>query len=952
LCPVLVGRTVEWARLTGAVEAATAGAGSTILLSGEAGVGKSRLVRDLRQHCVDLGGIALVGRAVDTATALPFRPVAEALLAAYRMSAVGDAPDVAPFRGALSRVVPDGDADEVAAGQDVSLLHVAEGFLRVVRNLARPECAAVVLFEDMHWADAETLAVLEYLADNVTTEPVLIVATARPDGNADAVAALRTLADRRAVVPLRLRRLTVDQTVEMTRRCLGDATVPAEVLHLVSNRADGLPFFVEELLAGFASDGALAAGGGGWVAHRPELGRLPATFVESVRRRFSSLPAVAQRLLMDAALLGRRIDPVLLAAVGEVDADRVDDVLLAASEMTLTVIDEFGARFRHALTRDALIAFLPPRERALRAKRALDLLLEARPELPGELTEVAADLAETAGDVTTAADLLLRVGRRSLSQGALTSAESALRRALRFADGPLGLDVTESLVEILALAGSVAEAFELGETLLARLGDAASTVDPDGRRRAAVHLALARSAVASSDWPLATAHLDRAHEFGAPADLTLGTRIDALRATVALGEYRFDDAEKLAAAAIDAAERTDAPDLLCEALLVHGRCLGYRELGAAERAFDRARVVARDAGLAHRQARALAELGIVDFDRCAGPERLLSALHLARACGAVETESVVEQCLAFLAWTHADVDAVQAHAGALIGLARRYRLGLMLPWGQILLAGAHALRGDADAMEPLLAEAAPQVVDDPSGIVSIHGADRAVCALAHDDLTTASRELAIAFTIARTQRVALMPMLAMDILMRTIAGDDTVADAAMMRAMNYDIQQLLAAELSAADAVRLGQAGDAPAATDAMRQTLDLMRPTWFLTAVTMRLVAPCAAADGWGEPTSWLTEAESIFEAHHLTEPAEACRTLLRRLGGGQRRQQSGDAITPRERDVLVLLAEGLPNKTIAERLFLSPRTVEKYVERLLMKTSSANRAQLATYAVRHGVR
>jgi DNA-binding NarL/FixJ family response regulator len=110
-------------------------------------------------------------------------------------------------------------------------------------------------------------------------------------------------------------------------------------------------------------------------------------------------------------------------------------------------------------------------------------------------------------------------------------------------------------------------------------------------------------------------------------------------------------------------------------------------------------------------------------------------------------------------------------------------------------------------------------------------------------------------------------------------------------------------------------------------------------------LVAPRAAAEGWGEPTRWLDVARATFEARGLRRPAQACRAALR--GGGPIGGRPG-GISARERDVLLLVAEGLPNRVIAERLYLSSRTVEKHVERLLAKTGSSNRAQLATYALR----
>jgi predicted ATPase len=412
LATAVVGRTAELAVLRRAVDDAAAGRGSVVLVTGESGIGKSRLLREVHGWCTGRGTATLLGRAVDTSTALPFRPLAEALLAAQRSAPLADDPDIAPFAPALATLVPSlAAASSRPASQPASLLHVAEGFLRVARSRGRDGRGVAVLLDDLQWADAETLAVLEYLADNVAGEPVVVVATARTD-----IPLFRTLADRRAAVLLQLARLSTDETVEMCRSCLGDAAVPAEVQRLVVDKTDGLPFFVEELLTDLQAGGALRRDGGRWIGSHPGRTGLPASFRDSVRRRVTALDPAAEAVLRDAALLGRRIDPPLLAAVNGTDVERVEAALAAGQDLTLLQADDLGVRFRHSLTRAALLADLSPAQRAERSARALAALRAARPGLAGEL-EVAAELAEAAGERGVAAELLLEVGRRALRQG-------------------------------------------------------------------------------------------------------------------------------------------------------------------------------------------------------------------------------------------------------------------------------------------------------------------------------------------------------------------------------------------------------------------------------------------------------------------------------------------------------------------------------------------------------
>jgi DNA-binding NarL/FixJ family response regulator len=123
------------------------------------------------------------------------------------------------------------------------------------------------------------------------------------------------------------------------------------------------------------------------------------------------------------------------------------------------------------------------------------------------------------------------------------------------------------------------------------------------------------------------------------------------------------------------------------------------------------------------------------------------------------------------------------------------------------------------------------------------------------------------------------------------------------------------------------------------------------------RYAGEAAIADGWGEPTRWLTETEAYFDRRGNEPLARACRSLLRLAGTSPRRRRAsvddhryaGLELTTREADVLDLLAEGLTNKEIAARLYLSPRTVEKHVERILSKTRQANRTALAAFATGH---
>jgi DNA-binding NarL/FixJ family response regulator len=946
LAPEIIGRTRELEVLRAGLEGAGAGHGSTVVVVGEAGIGKSRLLREVRTWCSELGAVALVGRCVETATTIPFRPLAEALLAACRSGPLDADPEVLPFRGALRRLVPDGTIGEAAPSDapGAPLLHVAEAFLRVARARGRAGRGTAVLLDDLQWVDAETLAAVEYLADNLESEPVLLVAASRPVAGRTAPG-LSALADRRVATLLELSRLGPEDTATMTRGCLGDAAVPAQVLALVEEQAEGLPFLVEELLAGLRSDGVLIPDGDGWAVHPTRGHRPPPTFHESVRSRMRALTPEHRRVLGDAALLGRTVDRALVAAMTEAGPIAVDAAIHAALEVTLLQTFELGVRFRHAMTRDALLADLSASDRMARSRRALAALGSVYPELPDDLTGVAADLAEAVGDASTAVTLLLAQARQALARGALTSAENALRRALALVgDGPSWPEVTVPLVTTLGLAGRVADAFTTGEAVLARLG-ADGSGDPDGAQRLEVHLALARAASAATDWTRAAGHLTRARALPAGADVAAVARLDALDANVALGRYRVDDAARLAASAVAAAEQAGDPDLLCEALLVHGRCLRTRRLGLAIRVFRRCADVAEAAGLAHREARALTELGFVYGYRDADDRVLLTARSRARACGAPETEAVAENALAGIAWCRADADAVASHTDAGLALARRYRLGQLEPALLVCAAAGRALRADTVGMEALLTRA-DALGDEPMERIAALAQARATCAFATDDLHAAAHHLAAAAELARVgAATAVVPMLALHPVVLAAAGADVSSVEVELRDWDNGASRLIGGMLGAATAIRAGRSGTAAVA--ALERALANLDVAPFLQAVVARLAATAAEKNGWGDPSSWLAAAHATFVGLGLPAPAAGCAAALRRL---QPPGPRPGALTPREEDVLTLVEQGLPNRAIAERLFLSARTVEKHVERLLAKTGQANRTQLASYARRRG--
>ena len=306
----------------------------------------------------------------------------------------------------------------------------------------------------------------------------------------------------------------------MARSALGTSELPAGLSELLA-RADGVPFLVEELLSAAAEAGVLLAGGDGWRVRAGAEAVVPRTFGESVRRRVEVLPPPDRELMHLAALVGR-LDPALLGAALARPPEEVAGVLARCVELGLAARDGAVFRFRHALTRDAVLAGLHPQVRAALAGRARAVLAALHPDLPGPWCELAAELSLLGGDTDDAARLLLTAAERAVAVGALVTAAAVLGQARELAPGGSDLadDIDELQTEVSARAGDVDAAFGIGDRLVAQTSDPA--------RRARVHVRLAQAAIAATRWRAAEDQLAAARQL--TVDEAELVRVDALAA--------------------------------------------------------------------------------------------------------------------------------------------------------------------------------------------------------------------------------------------------------------------------------------------------------------------------------------------------------------------------------------------------------------------------------------
>lgn len=990
--PVFIGRGDQLAELDDAYQRAVGAEPTVVLVPGEAGVGKTRLLREFAARVRTRQGQVLTGGCLELGTdhPLPYSPFVGVLRSLARELGPDVVSELVPRSRELAQWLPElpgptGQPD-LAAPRN----RLFEEFLVLLERLGEQR-PTVVVVEDAHWADPSTRDLLTFLTRNLRSTRVLVVVTYRSDDlhRRHPLRALIAELDRLPEVRLLpLPRLTLDEVAEQAAAILG-REVGTTLVQPLFERSEGNPLFVEALVC-CECDGEL-------------VGALSDSLRDLLLRAVEQLPEVSRRVLGTISGSGTYVGHSLLVAVSDLDEESLADALRPAVERNVLIPERDGYAFRHALLAEAVHdELLPGEHRRLHAAyaQALDRDPSLVPAGQGPIERAhhwysahAADRALAASwtaaqaaaaryayaeqlqqldrvvelwDQVSGAATALDTDRVGLLERAVEAAENAgdMSRSVSYASAAIEeldpeSDPERAALLRLARAASLRKLARPGAEEDLRIALTLTDTAPYGRARARVlatrmHLFFLQSAADEEARPLAEEALAIAREVGDPE-----TEVRALCSLACLRDQigEVDRTGDLIGQARQIAEEAGLRDQLI--MLATSESNMLEGLGEHEGALQVARRGMADAaeiGLARTYGAFLA-LNIVEplhsLGRWEQADRLLTETLVLDP--PLRHRSLLLRWQAEIALSRGQVNTAAAHLAQMRSLARTQysEVQLHLPLVQV---GAAVSLGQGDPTRAL--EQALGALDDypQPGVarylwpVLVLGAS--ACAelaergLAVRDgtavegarkaaqrLRARADELPTAGSVMPAHRATFTGE-----LLRTRGepcGDAFAAAAAVWESAGHPHEQGYALMRHAEACAR---AGDRAAAAAALRRADDL------------------AAAVG---ATGLAAQLDQLARRARLTLDTKPSRSTGQPGPGPADRQQPDQpgstlnrlGVTAREREVLALLADGHSNRQIADRLFISPKTASVHVSNILGKLDVTSRTEAATMAVRLGI-
>ena len=983
---ILFGRELDLAALDDALAQTSLGHGQTVLIAGEAGIGKTRLLGEASAHARSAGLAVLEGHCFEEERALPLAPFIDLLRNWLRESTDEEVAErLGETGGALLALVPElarrSPALEPLPALDPEQLK-RRIFQAVSELIARAAAKAplLVMIEDVHWSDASSAELLMTIARATAGGRTMLLVSYRPDEAGPSLRRFLAELDRRRLgMELRPAPLGFDDSGSMLRNLLEIHTpVPGAFLAVIHSLTEGNPFFIEEVLRSLIASGDVAKVGDTFQWRSPGDIRIPRTVDEAVRRRSDQVSPPAREVLAIAAVAGRRFEFALLQAVAR-RADR--EILQNVRELidAQLVVEESADRFafRHALTRQAVYSALLGRERRDLHREVAETLEQMH---AAELDDHVSDLSyhfHEAGLWQKAIVYGRRAGEKARALYAPQSVVEEVSRALHAAV-ELGQPADP---ELLGLRGRAYET--LGDFPRARQDlEAAYGSAQDGESRSQEWSALLDLGQlwASSDYAKAGELYERAlalaRLIAEPAPLAhslnrmgnwlinVGRTAEGLRAhEEALAIFRADG---------DQSGVAETLDLLGMGRGIHGDVAeGVRQYrGAIQLLRGLGQSEALISALASHAVWAspfLAEAtssGLGTLETCT--RDAAEALGLAKRSGSLAGEAYAEWTAAAACAGFGTFGDALAHAERSLSIATEIEHQQWITAAHFTLGHIYLLLLDVPAA--ILHLEHGQRLANELGSAWWRGNIGASLVLARiraGKLDTARAVLAEA--LPRGYEVRTLPerRLALAQAELALASDDpdsalSEVDRLLASALtdgDHPIPALQRTRAAALDALgRREEALDALA--DAERGATERHEPSllWRVRLVRGHTLASSGIAD---QARDEYAAARSIIQELAATLPDGALRetfvreanAMMPRTAGGRSTTVGSHGLTAREREVALLVTAGMSNRAIAGKLFVGERTVEAHVSSILGKLGQTSRAQIAAWATSTGL-
>lgn len=949
----MVGRDIELRTLAAAFERSIEGNPQAVLVAGEAGIGKTRLLREFRERARTRANVA-VGQCIDYgATPVPYAPIVGVLREIVADMGAEAARDVVgPGRDALLLLLPElGDGPVDWSEVSASRLHDAIAVLLEAYARTAP---LVVMIEDLHWADDSTLTMLRFLMRAIANARLLIVASVRSEDVGRGTPAHTFLAESeraRLLERVELTRLDRQQVRDLAES-LRERALDDDALERVFDRTEGVPFFVEELSS--CTDGAM-----------------PGTLRDLLLARYDLLDATAQRIVRVLAASSGWLPHVILRDVVDIGDEALDDAVRAGVNASILEVDRDAYCFRHSLLREAAHSELLPGERG-RVHLAYARAFEQHPEIDGEY-----ELAyhwHAAGDAPRALGAAVSAMWSAKTSYAYATASQLGELALELWDRVEGPEQLTGIsrVKLMSSVASLHRNAGVGERALALVNAALDEAD-----RSPVPPALFVRLLRDKAQYLANIGRPGAVELLIDALALLGDiddenpghvhdeRLRALLLNMLAARYMLagkaheaivtaSRAYDVASAAGETAERSIAANLrgmsraqlgdVTEALADIERAredavdpksrlrlsVNYSDLLNLLGRYDEAIDVAR-AGHVHA-----IELGV---ERSSGSMLLHNMVDPLFARGEIdEAESTIARTMSLGSLTVPQSYSQRTQVQALlwrgdIGTAKRLARQWLPSFDTIARVerqvwwAANDIRVEIACAEGEWVEAwrtVSEVLDSPEG--SSHILHRRNFLLKASTIVAHLRGLEAADdadAATETVRVAWRSL------------PDTVATQPLSSVVDGLLTAPLASSIDVLEAAV--DSSDSPT-VPALVRPLARMQLARALVASGDRIRAAAVMDDALGLAQT-LAHTATLAEATVYADAAGL---------HGSAASDASDLLTAREQQVLALVAKGLSNRQIGERLFISTKTASVHVSAILRKLAVSTRTEAAVIARR----